>query len=75
MFKEKLKGFIAGAVVSAMVVGGVVALAEPIQQAINVVYGNYRIIIDGADKSDAPEDSKPFVFNGRTYVPLRYIAE
>lgn len=32
-----------------------------------------KIIIDGADKT--PTDVKPFIYEGTTYVPLRYISE
>lgn len=73
--KERVKGFLAGAVITLTAGTMLTVFATPIEQAINVVYDDYRIIIDGADKSDAPEDSKPFIYNGRTYVPLRYIGE
>lgn len=33
-----------------------------------------RIIIENQDKTP-PDDMKPFVYNGRTYVPLRYVAD
>jgi hypothetical protein len=51
------------------------AYAEPAEQVINAYFGNYNIIINGADKSDTPDDSRPFIYNDRTYVPLRYIGE
>lgn len=73
--KESLKGFFAGVVVTLTASTIITVFATPIEQAINVVYDNYRIIIDGADKSNVPEDSKPFIYNGSTYVPLRYIGE
>lgn len=73
--KEKVKGFLTGVVITLTASTMLTVFANPIEQAINVVYDNYRIIIDGADKSDVPEDSKPFIYNGRTYVPLRYIGE
>ena len=73
--KDKTKGFIIGVIAAVSAGTMVTALAEPVEQAISVVFDNYRIIIDGADKSDVPDDSKPFIYNGRTYVPLRYIGE
>ena len=73
MFK-RLQGLIVGLLIGTLLTGSFV-FATPIQEAISVVYDNYKIFIDGADKSATPEDSKPFVYNGRTYVPLRYIAE
>ena len=73
--KERVKGFVTGAAAMLTAATMVTAFAEPVEQAITAYFGNYRIIIDGADKSDAPEDSKPFIYNGRTYVPLRYIGE
>ena len=71
----KKKWLIAVAVCTVFFISCISVFAQQITEAISVVYDNYRIIIDGADKSATPEDSKPFVFNGRTYVPLRYIAE
>ncbi|MGN0106404.1 MAG: stalk domain-containing protein [Hominilimicola sp.] len=73
--KDQIKGFIIGVIAAVSAGTMVTALAEPVEQAISVVFDNYRIIIDGADKSNAPDDSKPFIYNGRTYVPLRYIGE
>ncbi len=37
-------------------------------------YAVKKIIIDGADKTPSA-DKRPFVYNGTTYVPLRYISE
>ena len=73
--KERVKGFLTGVIITLTTSTMLTVFATPIEQAINVVFDNYRIIIDGADKSDAPEDSKPFIYNGRTYVPLCYIGE
>ena len=73
--KESIKGFVAGALAALTATAMATVFAEPVEQMISVIFDDYRIIIDGADKSDTPEDSKPFVYNGRTYVPLRYIGE
>ncbi len=43
-------------------------------KSITVYYDTIKkIMIDGADKT--PTDVKPFIHEGTTYVPLRYIAE
>ncbi|QXM06743.1 stalk domain-containing protein [Crassaminicella indica] len=48
--------------------------ADAIVKNISVNYGIVkRIIIDGEDNKFS--DKKPFVYNGTTYVPLRYISE
>lgn len=59
--KERVKGFLAGVAITLTTTTMITVFATPIEQAINVVYDNYRIIIDGADKSDVSEDSKPFI--------------
>jgi len=43
-------------------------------KSITVYYDTIKkIMIDGADKT--PTDVKPFIYEGTTYVPLRYISE
>lgn len=73
--KERIKGVLTGVIITLTASTMLTVFANPIERAINVVYDNYKIIIDGVDKSNTPEDSKPFIYNGRTYVPLRYIGE
>ncbi|MEW6573253.1 MAG: copper amine oxidase N-terminal domain-containing protein [Bacillota bacterium] len=51
-----------------------IAYAGHALQSIAVdFYAVKKIIIDNVDKT--PRDKKPFVYNGTTYVPLRYVAE
>ncbi|MDQ0285159.1 hypothetical protein J2Z49_000249 [Desulfofundulus luciae] len=56
--------------------GGIaIGSAGNVLQSIAVdFYAVKKIIIDGADKTP-PADKRPFVYNGTTYVPLRYVAE
>lgn len=51
-----------------------VGFAAGTGQNITVYYDAVKkILIDGVDKT--PTDVRPFVYQGTTYVPLRYIAE
>ncbi|MDD4767624.1 MAG: copper amine oxidase N-terminal domain-containing protein [Desulfotomaculaceae bacterium] len=51
-----------------------ISSAAGLMETISVNYHTVkRIIIDGVDKT--PLDERPFVYNDRTYVPLRYITE
>lgn len=45
--KERVKGFLAGVAITLTTTTMITVFATPIEQAINVVYDNYRIIIDG----------------------------
>ena len=78
MFKEKLKGFIVGAIVSAVVVGSLgVVFAEEVSKTIDVAYQNIKIFVDGAEyvaKDANGEIVEPFIYNGTTYLPVRGIA-
>jgi len=80
--KERLKGLIIGVLIgTALTYGGVFAeygeninlneLLEPIYVSFNTVK---HILIKNVEKTP-PDDMKPFVYNGRTYVALRYVSE
>ena len=80
--KERLKGLIIGVLIgTALTCGGVFAeygeninlneLLEPIYVSFNTVK---HILIKDVEKMP-PDDMKPFVYNGRTYVALRYVSE
>ncbi|WP_113675721.1 stalk domain-containing protein [Vallitalea guaymasensis] len=52
----------------------IIANAESLKKSIDVYYNiAKKIVIDGVDRT--PEEKKPFVYEGTTYVPLRYISE
>ncbi|MBQ2663864.1 MAG: copper amine oxidase N-terminal domain-containing protein [Clostridia bacterium] len=76
MFNKKSKNmFLMGAIAAITAATTMTAYAEPAEVTINAYFNNYNIIINGTDKSKTPEDSRPFIYNERTYVPLRYIGE
>ena len=71
--KKRLQGFIVGFLCCFFLTA--VVFAEPILETVSVFFDDYRIVINGKDKSDYPEDMKPLNYNGRVYVPLRYVGE
>jgi hypothetical protein len=68
---ERIKGLIAGFLLCAVLSSGLVVLANTVTR--NVTYG-VGVTLDGAVLSfDA--DSQPFVSEGRTFLPVRAIAD
>ena len=49
-----------------------IILASSGNKTITITYRNISIYIDGTKK--VPDD-EPFIYNGRTYVPLRFVSE
>ena len=77
MIRERTKGFVAGLLVSALVVSfGVTAMAAYQKQA-TLNYSDIKITMDG--KAITPKDAngnvvEPFIIDGTTYLPVRGIA-
>jgi hypothetical protein len=72
MNKEKFKGFTLGFIVCAMLFAGVMAVsAQTVNR--NITYG-VGVILNG-QQVNFDHDSRPFVMDGRTFLPLRTIAE
>lgn len=75
---NKLKYFICGVVVSAMVTTNIIpALASAMSKTIQVTYNDIKITMNG--KQITPRDGngnivEPFVYEGTTYLPVRGIA-
>ena len=70
MFREKLKGFIAGVCVTAVLAGAATVFA----QNIDAYIGGVKVFWDGVEKTllDATGSKvEPIIYNGTTYVPLR----
>ncbi|MBO5007502.1 MAG: hypothetical protein J6D26_01540 [Clostridia bacterium] len=75
--KKRLQGLIAGVVIGAILTSGVV-YSKNIQKAIDAVYMNVKLVIDGEEI--IPKDVngnvvEPFIYNGTTYLPVRAIGE
>ena len=75
--KKRLQGLIAGVLIGTMLTSGIV-FAKNIQETINAVYMNVKLVIDGEEIT--PKDVngnivEPFIYNGTTYLPVRAIGE
>lgn len=67
-----MKKFITGFLLGAVLFTGMTTFAATNGNLIEVFYNIEDIVIEG--KSKMPEQ-KPFVYNGSTYVPLKYVSE
>lgn len=68
-----LKKLLCGFIIGGLVFGLGNSFASTIVKNISAHYGVNKIIING--KETVSPDEAPFISNGRTYVPLRYISE
>jgi hypothetical protein len=65
-----VKGFIVGFISSALLTSGIAYAADAVK--LDAYFG-VKLIQNGIDKT--PEDKKPFIVDGTTYVPLRAVSE
>ncbi len=72
MKKQILSSFMAGVIIGAVVFGSSIALAW--SGAITVDFQPLNFFFNGVQKYPA-SDQQGFIYNGRTYVPLRFMAE
>ncbi|GGA01513.1 hypothetical protein GCM10008018_54740 [Paenibacillus marchantiophytorum] len=70
MMKDKVKGLIVGLTIGSLI-SGTVAFAASSQ--IEVAFRSLKYMFDGVEKT--PVDGKSFVYEGTTYVPLRFVSE
>ena len=70
--KNRLQGILIGLIIGIALCSMV--FAEQITETISVIFDDYRLYIDGKEAVYS-EDSKPMNYNGRIYVPLRFVAE
>lgn len=68
------KGFVAGFLAASLLFGGFAAAADLVQRDIRVSYLPLKYLFNNQEKTP-PADQQGFTHNGRTYVPLRFMAE
>ncbi len=68
----RLKWLFTGAIIGTLVASGVTALGASTAQFIEVYYNNIKVYIDGEEKT---VNDQPFIYEGKTYVPLRFVSE
>lgn len=68
--KDKVKGLIVGLTIGSLI-SGTAAFAAGSQ--IEVAFRSLKYMFDGVEK--APDGSKGFIYEGSTYVPLRFVSE
>ena len=69
---EKLKGAVIGVVLTLILTAYVPAFARVAQEIITVNFNNIRITVDGRH---VQTEYEPFIFQERTYLPVRDVAE
>lgn len=72
MIKQKISIFFAGLIIGALVFSSSVAYAWTGQLQVDFIPLNY--FFNDVQKHP-PGDQQGFIYNGRTYVPLRFVAE
>jgi len=69
--RDKVKGLVAGLIIGTTLTGGAAFAASTTN--ISVVVDNLKFMVDGVQKK--PETGNGFIYQGTTYVPLRFAAE
>lgn len=76
--KEKLKGFVSGVVLSAVLFTSLGAFAA-VKKTIEVTYNNIKLVVNGKPvkfgKDSAGNQIEPFLYNGTNYLPVRAVGE
>ncbi|MCD1260312.1 peptidylprolyl isomerase [Paenibacillus athensensis] len=68
--KDKVKGLIVGLTIGSLLSGSAVFAAGT---QIEVAFRNLKFMFDGVEKT--PQEGKGFIYEGSTYVPLRFVSE
>ena len=72
MLKERLKGVVIGVIATLALVVTIPVLANSITTTIRVTYRNIGVSVDGRE---IITEQEPFIFEGRTFLAVRDIAE
>ena len=73
-WNRKMVASMAFLVVLTLILGAAAALALTGTVAIDITYRNIQIVVNG-DRVAVPAENEPFIYGGRTYVPLRVVSE
>ena len=71
-FAERIKGIVIGIMLTSIIMTTGPAFARIAQETITVNFNNIRIAIDGRVMQT---ENEPFIYNGRTYLPVRDVAD
>ena len=75
--RDKIKGFIAGVLVMAIVMATGTAIAST-QRNISVIFRDIRIVVNGQQITPRDVDGnvvEPFIFEGSTFLPVRAVSD
>ena len=70
--ESMLLGVLVGVLLTAIVARVIPADAKSGSQSVAAVYRNIRVFVDGVEKKP---NAEPFLIDGSTFVPLRFISE
>lgn len=70
MAKDKIKGMLIGSVLTFGVMLSFPSIAQVGESAIKAYYNNIKIVVDG---KQVVTENEPFIYEGRTYLPVRDI--
>ena len=70
--KERLQGVVVGAGLMVALLSTMPVLARVAQETININYNNIKIAVD---RQYVETEFEPFIYQGRTYLPVRDVAE
>jgi len=69
---KKHKELIVGVILGALLFNGLSVIATNGLKTIEVFYDNIKIYLNG---KEIKTDAEPFIYEGRTYVPVRFVSE
>jgi hypothetical protein len=70
--KSYWKGFLSGVAILSVLLSSTIVYAAG-GTKIEVFFNNIKIMVDGVEKQ--PAKGKPFIYEGSTYIPLRFVSD
>ena len=72
MIRERLKGAAIGIIAMIIIMTSIPVFATVAQRAATINYNNIKIVLNG---KAVQTENEPFIFDSRTYLPVRDVAE